>query len=175
MEIFLLLIIAISLSMDAFSLSLIYGTLNIKKNYVIILSLVVGIYHFFMPLLGLLFGNYILDIININTDFIVFLILLVVGLQMVFSNSKDIIIKGLNKFDILLFGLAVSLDSFSVGITVSNITNNIILSSIIFSITSILFTYTGLKLGKVINKKVGTYSSKIGGFILILVAFLYIL
>ena len=49
MNLFLLFIIAISLSMDAFSLSLAYGTLDINKKEIITLSIIVGIYHFFMP------------------------------------------------------------------------------------------------------------------------------
>ena len=52
-----IIIIGISLSMDAFSLSLIYGTLGMKEKDKIILSLIVGSYHFIMPLLGLLIGS----------------------------------------------------------------------------------------------------------------------
>ena len=48
-------LIAIALSMDAFSLSLAYGTLGLTKKEVNKLSVIVGIYHFFMPLIGLFF------------------------------------------------------------------------------------------------------------------------
>ena len=57
---FTTLIIGISLSMDAFSLALIYGTQSISKKNKIILSIIVGIYHFVMPLLGVFLGNIIL-------------------------------------------------------------------------------------------------------------------
>ena len=57
MSIYIIFVIAVSLSMDAFSLSLAYGTLNLKKKYIKQLSLIVGIYHFFMPLIGLLIGK----------------------------------------------------------------------------------------------------------------------
>ena len=40
------LIIGISLSMDTFSLSIIYGTKGITKKNKILLSLIVGTYHF---------------------------------------------------------------------------------------------------------------------------------
>ena len=55
MHIFIVITIAISLSMDAFSLSLLYGTLNLEKKFIWKLSLIVSIYHFFMPILGQLF------------------------------------------------------------------------------------------------------------------------
>lgn len=47
MAITVVFLIAISLSMDAFSLSLAYGTFNIRKCSISVLSLIVGIYHFF--------------------------------------------------------------------------------------------------------------------------------
>ena len=49
MEIILLVIIAVTLSMDAFSLSLAYGTIGLDKKNIILLSCIVGIYHFIMP------------------------------------------------------------------------------------------------------------------------------
>ena len=44
MVIFLL---AIGLSMDAFSLAILYGTLGFTKHKMFILSIIVGIFHFF--------------------------------------------------------------------------------------------------------------------------------
>jgi putative Mn2+ efflux pump MntP len=57
MNIILIFIIAISLSMDAFSLSLAYGTISLSKKEIRLLSFIVGIYHFFMPILGMLLGK----------------------------------------------------------------------------------------------------------------------
>ena len=45
--------------MDAFSLALIYGTQGITKKNKILLSLIVGIYHFIMPLIGVAIGTVI--------------------------------------------------------------------------------------------------------------------
>ena len=64
-DIFIILIIAVSLSMDTFSLSLAYGMLKLKNSIIKQISITVGIFHFFMPLLGDFFGEYILSIINI--------------------------------------------------------------------------------------------------------------
>ena len=59
MNIILVFLIAISLSMDAFSLALAYGTNSLNKKEIRTLSTIVGIYHFFMPIIGMLIGNYI--------------------------------------------------------------------------------------------------------------------
>ena len=59
-------LVGISLSMDAFSLSLAYGTINLNKRQKLTLSLIVGAYHFIMPLIGLFFGSVIEKYIIIN-------------------------------------------------------------------------------------------------------------
>ena len=73
-------LIAVSLSMDAFSLSLIYGTYGLSKSSVNVLSLVVGVFHFFMPLLGLLFGSIIVKYFVFDLSFMVGIIFMIIGI-----------------------------------------------------------------------------------------------
>lgn len=170
----LVIIIAISLSMDAFSLALAYGTLNLNKKDIYKLSLVVGFYHFFMPLVGLFFGNFILKYVS-NPNFLVFVILFIIGIDMIYETFKEEDIKNIVSFrQILLFGLAVSIDSFSVGIGLNVISKNYLYCSTIFSIFSLSFTYLGLILGKKINNIIGKTSTIIGGLILIVIAIMYL-
>ena len=170
----LVIIIAISLSMDAFSLALAYGTLNLNKKDIYKLSLVVGFYHFFMPLLGLFFGNIILKYVS-NPNFLVFVILFIIGIEMIYETFKEEDIKNIVSFrQILLFGLAVSIDSFSIGIGLNVISKNYLYCSTIFSIFSLSFAYLGLILGKKINNIIGKTSTIIGGRILIVIAFMYL-
>ncbi len=176
MSIYILLTIAVSLSMDAFSLSLAYGTLNLKKQYIKKQAITVGIFHFFMPLIGLTIGNILLKIIPVDTDIIVCIVLTFIGIEMIIDSFKEEEnIKIMNYKETLLFALAVSLDSFSVGIGLEALTNNIILALTIFSITSFIFTYIGLLLGKKINKLIGKISTIIGGIILIIIGIIYII
>lgn len=172
----LVVIIAISLSMDAFSLALAYGTLNMNKKDIILLSIIVGIYHFFMPIIGMFFGDKLLSLIPINPNILVFIVLFIIGLEMIIESLKlNDKIKLMNKLEMIMFGLAVSLDSFSVGIGLNTISNNFIYSSLAFSISSFLFTYLGLILGKKISKLIGKISTLIGGIVLIVIGILYIL
>ena len=170
----LVIIIAISLSMDAFSLALAYGTLNLNKKDIYKLSLVVGIYHFIMPLLGLFLGNIILKYVN-NPNIIVFLILFIIGIEMIYETFKEEDIKNIVSFrQILLFGLAVSIDSFSVGIGLNVISKNYLYCSIVFSLFSLSFTYFGLILGKKISSIIGKTSTIIGGLVLVIISFIYL-
>lgn len=167
-------LIAISLSMDAFSLSLAYGTLNLEKSKIWKLSIIVGSYHFIMPIIGLLTGHYIYKIIPINPNIIVFIVLLIIGIQMIIESFKEEEIHILKKYEMIMFGLAVSIDSFTVGIGIKQITNNTFSTAIVFSITSSIFTYLGLYLGKIVNNKIGKISTIIGAIILILIGISYL-
>lgn len=165
-------LIGLSLSMDAFSLSLAYGTNQINKKSK--LSIMVGLFHFIMPLIGSFVGNLILSIIKIKPNIIVSIILSFIGLSMILKKEEQISpIKTI--IELFLFSFAVSVDSFSVGIGLKGITDNIIVSSVIFSITAGTITYLGLLLGNKISKKIGFISQIIGGIFLILIGIIYLI
>ena len=164
------LLIGISLSMDAFSLALIYGIIGMNNKQKLILALIVAIYHFIMPLIGLTFGSFIDRISFINLDIIASIILIYIGIDLIISNLKKENTLNITLLGFLMFGLSVSIDSLTVGIGLKAITNNFLLSSAIFSLSSFIFTYLGLILGNIIGKKIGTYSKIAGGIILIIIA-----
>lgn len=175
MKIITIFLIAVSLSMDAFSLALIYGTQGINKKDKIILSLIVGIYHFVMPLIGLSIGIYITNKLIINASILVGIILCLIAIEMIISSFKDEEEKFLLTLPgYLIFGLSVSVDSLTTGIGLPAITENYFLTATIFSITSLIFTYLGLNLGNILNKKYGKVSTIIGGSILFSLGIIYI-
>ena len=171
---FTTLIIGISLSMDAFSLALIYGTQSISKKNKIILSIIVGIYHFVMPLRGVFLGNIILKYLVINLSIVVSIIFLFIGIEMIISSIKDdshdFVVS---IFGFLIFGLSVSIDSFTTGIGLNVINNNYLEVSSIFCIVSGSFTYLGLILGNKLGSIFGKLSTIIGGVILIILGIIY--
>ena len=164
----LVFLIAISLSMDAFSLALVYGTFGIDRKNKFILSIIVGMYHFVMPLLGMFIGELILSLFKFDTDILVSFILCFIGIQMLissFNNEENI--KGFGDF--FLFGLAVSIDSFSLGITLPNLNAGTIISPLIFALVSFVFTFIGLSIGNKIEKLLGKIATTIGGVILTII------
>lgn len=176
MSIFLTtLLIAISLSMDAFSLALIYGLQPISKNNKILLSIIVGLYHFFMPLIGLIISKILTNYLIVDLNIIVTIIFIIIGIEMIISNSKESKQQlTINIIGFIIFGLSVSIDSLTTGIGIEAINKNYIQVCITFAITSSIFTYSGLLLGNKLNKKYGKYSTIIGGITLIILSFYYI-
>ena len=161
--------------MDAFSLALIYGTQYITKKGKILLSIIVGVYPFIMPLIGLTLGLYVTSKVIINTNILVGIILSLIAIEMIISSFKNKEEKFLLSIPgYLLFGLSVSIDSLTTGIGLPAITDKYILSASVFSVTSLLFTFLGLNLGNILNKKYGKISTIIGGIILLVIGLLYI-
>lgn len=166
----LVFLMAISLSMDAFSLALIYGTLGMKSKNKFILSIIVGLYHFVMPILGMIVGEFIFDM-----DIIATVILCFIGIEMIVSSFKDKSdIKPLKFRDYFLFGFAVSIDSFSLGITLPNMGVSSVFAPIIFAFISGLFTLVGLLLGNRLARLFGNISTVIGGIILCVIGIVYL-
>lgn len=177
MDVFLMtIIIGISLSMDAFSLALVYGMQKLSYKEKVKLSIIVGAYHFFMPLIGLKIGKTITNYLIVDLDLIVAIIFIVIGLEMIISSIKDKEEKVLiSTIGFLIFGLSVSIDSLTTGIGLNIINNNYLQVSTIFALISAFFTYFGLSLGNKFNNKLGNYSTLIGGFILIILGIFYII
>lgn len=164
-------LIAVSLSMDAFSLALIYGTYGFSRKNEVLLASVVGIFHFFMPLLGLGLGSIIMQYFVFDLNLMVGIIFLIIGIEMIISEKKDEEVKILvGWFSFLLFGLSVSIDSFTTGIGLSVISRNYIGVSVLFMVVSGLFTYVGLRFGNKLSESFGKYATVSGGILMCLLA-----
>ncbi len=173
MEIISLILIGLSLSMDAFTLSLTYGLLSVPKRRVLLVSLSVGIFHFIMPLLGMQIGNVINMIVHTNFKIILILVLIIILIESIKSLKEETDKEyDLNLINIIIFSILVSFDSFSVGIGLKYITDNIYLGSLIFTILSFTFTYAGFTLGSILKSKT-MENSKLLGVILLSITIVY--
>lgn len=175
-ELVSILLIGISLSMDTFSLSLSLGSLAKINKYLKIFPLLVGIFHFFMPLLGNLIGMQIVKTFNIASNILLGLILIFLGINLAIHYFKDEKIEiNLNYLSVILLAFSVSVDSFSVGLGISNLTNKFILSSIVFCVCSFSFTMMGLIIGKYSDKLIGKYASFLGIILLLFLGIYHLL
>ena len=171
--IFNILLIAISLSIDSFSLSLSYGMSGISKKSIITTSIVVGLFHFFMPLIGYLIGIPLFEYTLLKPKYILFFIFLIISIDMIicfFDQKQEI--KTLNLLGIIIFAFSVSFDSLSVGLGISYLYDNIIIAVTTFCIVSMFFTYIGFILGKKVSNIIGKWSFLVGAITLFLYSIL---
>ncbi len=158
--------------MDAFALALSYGIKKVSIKNVIITALTVGLFHFFMPLIGNLIGISIFEYTIIKPKYVLFMVFLILSIDMFahFFEEKPKI-RPLNLLGTIIFSLSVSFDSFSVGIGINYMYDNILLVVLSFCIISSLFTFLGFFLGEKMSKSIGKYSFLIGSITLFLYAF----
>jgi putative Mn2+ efflux pump MntP len=194
-DIFPLLLLAVGLSMDAFAVSLCKGLSAKKADFkrFALVAAVFGGLQGIMPLIGYLFGRFFLVYIESYLGVISFSILLVVGAKMIFEGvkglkekevlkdgeadgknqddfQKDIENKGFSLKEILVQGVATSIDALAVGVSLLNFSIHIAVSaSVIAAVTfGICFfgVFLGFKFGSVLKTK-DAYADIFGGIILI--------
>lgn len=171
----IILLLGISLSMDAFSLSIYLGTILSKKDAILFI-VTVGVFHFIMPVIGSLVGFKISNLILVNGDLIFGIILLFLSIQVfinLFKNEEED--KIFTKYQLILLAFGVAIDSFGIGFGLSFSNNFMFYSIIIFSICSMIFSYVGLILGKYTNKILGIYSKLLGGILLFVFAIIHLI
>lgn len=159
--------IGISLSMDAFILSLSTGINNVDRSNKIILPLLTGSFHFLMPLIGNKIGSLFYQAFFEYSNYVSAFLLLIVLVEMIIPKRENnpLILNIITSF---IFALTVSLDSLTVGIAFGINRSFSIVAPLIFSITSASFTYIGLLVGEklgVTHQK----TAKLLGIILMLI------
>lgn len=175
MELLTIALIGISLSLDAFSLSLAYGLININKKQIITTSIFVGIFHFFMTLIGAKIGYLIINYFTINPKYVLIIVFILIITEMLKSlNEENNIEHNLNFLNILFFSFLVSIDSFTIGLGLTLITNKIFVSCLIIALLSCFFTFFGFLLGKFFSKKLEK-TAKIIGIVIIFTLIIYFL
>ena len=157
------LLVGLSLSVDAFVLALSYGIYNISIKKMLITSIVVGLFHFFMPLIGSLIGNTLFSYSYIKPSIIMFLIFLVLSIDMfVHFFNKEEKLRDLSIVGIIIFAYSVSFDSLSIGIGLKYLFNSTLMPITCFTIVSTSFTFIGFRLGNILSRKLGKYSFLLG-------------
>lgn len=168
-DIVTLVIMAAALGMDAFSVGLGMGMYNLRLRKIFEIGIMIGVFHVFMPLFGILAGKLLSEKFGALASWIGGLLLIILGAQMIWSSLKkeaESIITPVG-FGILLFALSVSLDSFSVGLTLGIYGAKTVMVILCFGIVATVQTWAGLLLGKKVRGWLGTYSEALGGAILL--------
>lgn len=170
MNILEILLIGISLSMDAFAVSICKGLSMNKIVYKksIIIGLYFGLFQALMPLFGYLFGNTLRSLIISIDHWIIFLILFIIGINMVTEkNEEDNLNSKIDFKTMMLLAIATSIDAFAVGITFSFLDINILSSITIIGITTFIISIIGVIIGNKIGNKYQRKAKILGGLTLI--------
>lgn len=168
-ELLTLILMAFALGMDAFSVGLGMGMFNLRLRQIFKIGITIGIFHVWMPLLGMIAGKFLSNQFGTIATYIGGGLLLVLGMQMIWSSFKKEegpVITPVG-FGLMVFAFSVSLDSFSVGLTLGIYQAKTVLVLLCFGIAATILTWCGLLVGKKVQNFIGPYSEALGGSILL--------
>lgn len=168
-----LLLIAVGLSMDAFSVAICKGLAehDLKASQAGIVGLYFGLFQALMPIIGYVVGAQFAHIIQDWDHWIAFGLLAFLGGRMVYeaSHEEDCPIGGFDFKHMFPLAIATSIDALAVGVTFSFLKINIWVSALEIGICTFLLSF----LGTYIGNRFGQYAQKpaeiSGGVILILI------
>ena len=169
-----LFLIAVGLSMDAFSVSICKGltTKTFSWRMALVCGLWFGFFQALMPIIGYFLGAQFQEMIEAYDHWIAFGLLFLIGANMIREavwGKEEEQDGSLGFKTMLLLAIATSIDALAVGVSFACIQVKIWSSVIIIGITTFLFSVLGVKIGNVFGSKYEKSASIVGGIILILI------
>lgn len=173
MSIWELFVIAVGLSMDAFAVSICKGLSvgRVEVKHVIITGLYFGGFQALMPAAGYFLGKQFQTLINSVDHWIAFVLLTLIGLNMIRESRRceeEKLNDSFNFKTMLPLAVATSIDALAVGVTFAFLKVEILPAvSFIGAITFVL-SAIGLKIGNVFGTRYKSRAEFFGGAVLIL-------
>lgn len=173
MSLITILLLAVALGVDAFSVAIGIGAANNKKSLAPVwrLSGAFGIFQFVMPLVGWLAGSTVVALIAGFDHWVAFALLTLVGGKMIwegFEKEEDEEKADQTQgWPLLVLSVATSIDALAVGFSFSLLKTPILVPSLIIGIVCFCMTAAGMLFGKVLAKLFGRKVEIFGGVVLI--------
>ena len=172
-----LLLIAVGLSMDAFSVSVCKGLTTKKFSWrmALICGLWFGLFQALMPMVGYFLGAQFQHLIESVDHWIAFGLLFLIGANMIREavwgdKDNDIPENGSLSFKTMfLLAIATSIDALAVGVSFACIQVELWSSVLVIGVTTFLFSILGVKIGNLFGSKFEKSAEIVGGIILILI------
>ena len=175
MKIIEILLLGLSLSMDAFAVSICKGLSMKKINWkkAIIIGLYFGIFQALMPVIGYFLGSAFQSLVTNIDHWIAFVLLTLIGGNMIRealskeenNNCND----NVDFKTMVILAIATSIDALAIGITFAFLNVNVPLAVTTIGITTFIISLIGVKLGNKFGSKYESKAGIAGGIVLILI------
>lgn len=182
MEIWELVLVGVSLAMDAFAASLCKG-LGMKKlnwRHAAVIALFFGVFQAVMPLIGWFLGSRFEAYISDYDHWIAFTLLVVIGGKMMYDALRPkkegteeagcaAQSERLNYKELLLLAVATSIDALAVGITFAFLKVKIGMAVGVIGMITFVLSLAGVALGSRVGARFSDKAAALGGAVLILI------
>jgi putative Mn2+ efflux pump MntP len=172
--------VAFALAMDAFAVSIAAGVTlkKVTRRQTIRLAWHFGFFQFAMPVIGWGAGNTVRPYIESYDHWIAFILLLLVGVNMLreafqtqpAKQQRNDPTRGIS---LVLLSVATSIDALAVGLSFSILDISIWFPALIIGCVAALCTGAGIHIGRRIgdSSRIGNYADMAGGIVLIAIGF----
>ena len=171
MSVWELLVIAVGLSMDAFSVSVCKG-LSVEKvelKHILLCGLFFGIFQAVMPTIGYFIGSSFAEYVQKFDHWIAFGLLAYIGFNMIKeARQEEKLDADFSLKTMTLLAIATSIDALTIGISFAFLDVDLLLSVTSIGLTTFIFSAVGVILGHKIGSKFSSRAEMLGGIVLII-------
>ena len=169
-----ILLIALGLAMDSFSVSIANGlaTKTFKISKALTIALFFGFFQGLMPIFGWLVGESIADYISAFDHWVAFGLLTIIGVKMIYesiTNKPNNFLRAYTIKVILILSIATSIDALAVGFSFSFLNISIFFPAIIIGVITFFLSFLGVYIGRRFGKILKNRIEILGGLILIII------
>lgn len=173
MTLFDLILIAVSLSMDAFAVSICKG-LSVRKvslQHAMICGVWFGGFQFLMPALGYFLGDRFAALLTKFGPWIAFVLLALIGANMIKESfgGDEQLDDDYSAKAMLPLAIATSIDAFAVGVSFAAMQVDILPAAGLIGVITCLLSAIGVKVGAMFGDRYRAPAERIGGIVLILI------
>ena len=168
-----LFVLAVGLSMDAFSVAVCKGlsVCQIRKKQILTVGLYFGFFQGFMPLVGYLLGTGFQEKIQSIDHWIAFILLGIIGFNMIresLNQEEECVDCSVSPGNMILLAIATSIDALAVGVTFAFLQVRIVPAVSFIGSTTFILSIIGVKVGNVFGTKYKSKAEFAGGLILVI-------
>jgi manganese efflux pump family protein len=168
-----LILIALSLAMDAFAVSTACGVqiAVVRYGHVLRVAITFGLFQFIMPVIGWFAGSAFSSWLLAVDHWVAFGLLLLIGAKMIWESFRDDSgapakdpTKGWN---LLVLGVATSIDALAVGLSLSFLDTSIWYPAVVIGVVAAVLSAVGALFGCRLGHRFGVWAERFGGLVLI--------
>ncbi|MDP3014734.1 MAG: manganese efflux pump MntP family protein [Candidatus Subteraquimicrobiales bacterium] len=172
MEFLSILLLALGLAMDAFSVSITRGlSIRCGVKDALLIAIFFGGFQALMPVLGWASGMKIAHLMQNLAPWVAFILLSIIGAKMIYEGLKQDeeqdICEVLSLRELLILSVATSIDAFAVGVTFAFLKISLLESIVIIGLVTFALSFLGVYVGKRLGHLFESKIEIMGGVILI--------
>jgi len=175
MNFYVLFILAVGLSLDAFAVSICLGLSSAKTTIkkAVIAGLYFGVFQAVMPLIGYAVASLFAEAIIAFDHWVAFVLLSFLGGKMIIGSFKREDLPeqeaSLGPKQMLPLAVATSIDALAVGVSFAFLQVNVLPAVLLIGIITFVMSAAGVKIGSIFGTRFKSKAELVGGILLVLI------